>query len=325
MSEQIENEYFSDFHKIIEAEANISAKLVPLLGDENRLAQVHGRTKTELIKESKEFRSKVKEDYNDVRSKFRKIMNKVRYEELDTFDKLRAQTASGHTDDPYMEMLEEIRRIDQAEKNKRVRFGFSSRSQTGDSDEEAIDVQNEGKENESMVEVNGKVYPMLSSQSAKKKVTRGNSFSKKENSKEKIVPFRSSAGFSKSKMNGDLNVQVKSKKKLMRAESAKRNKLPPSSITKEKLNELKELKMNEEKDKIMSEFNKIVSRTSTNFKEPKFPNSTRKKVLEPISSGIDLEAMGLPLKNIAKYSKPSMLSAQNEAIREMLRTKTSES
>ena len=85
--------------------------------------------------------------------------------------------------------------------------------------------------------------------------------------------------------------------------------------------------MDEEKDRIMNEFQKIVSKTSNSFKEPAFPNSTRKKMLEPIKQSsknlketIDVTPP-IPLKNITKYSKPGMLSAQNDAIREMLRTK----
>lgn len=42
--------------------------------------------------------------------------------------------------------------------------------------------------------------------------------------------------------------------------------------------------MNEEKDKILNEFNRIVSST-TAFKEPVFPKSSKKSVLKPIMPG----------------------------------------
>ena len=327
---EIEEDYHKSYQMMIESNVNISSRLVPLLGDENRMAEIENRTKEQLIKESIDFKKKIKNDYSDIRGKFRNVINKVRFDEMETFDQIRAQTAqTNKRDDPYESMMKEIKKLDEEARVNRAKFGFlTSRSMDSEDDENELEINNIEKENESMIAA-GKGYGDRAN-TKNKKIPRGKSFINKNKSKEQITPFRSSAGFNNT--NNELNTQTKSKKKIMRAESASKRKMPPSSVTKERLNELKEQKMNEEKDRIMNEFQKIVSKTTTSFKEPMFPNSTRKKVLEPIKQSFkDLKVTGdvvpppVPLKNISKYSKPGMLSAQNDAIREMLRTKAYES
>ena len=335
IEEEIEEDYHKSYQIMVENNINISSRLVPLIGDKNRLTEIENRTKEQLIKESNDFRTKVKSEYNGIRGKFRNVVNKLRFDEIETFDKIRAETAqTSDGKDPYLGMMEEIRKIDEEARINRAKFGFvTSRSMDSDDDENQLETNIFGKENESMISEGRYRNKANEYNSKNKKIVRGKSFMGKNKSKEQITPFRSSAGFNKNISDNDINPQVKSKKRIMRAESAQKRKIPvASSITKERLNELKELKMNQEKDRIMNEFQKIVSKTTTSFKEPKFPNSTRKRVLEPIKqSGKDLKAAGevvpppIPLKNISKFNKPGMLSAQNDAIREMLRTKTYDS
>ena len=64
-----------------------------------------------------------------------------------------------------------------------------------------------------------------------------------------INGFRSSAGFSKKSIDNDFSnvMDVKVRKKQARAESARKRKIPPTHPNKEKLNDLKEAKIDQEK------------------------------------------------------------------------------
>jgi hypothetical protein len=145
-------------------------------------------------------------------------------------------------------MKEEIRRIEQEQKHKQKSEGYISDPESS-----------EGKENEVRLD-----HSMHLPRSGSKTKKRGNS-SFRNNSK-KSLPFRSSAGFNK---NREKDMVIKSNRRIPRAGSA-RKKLPPrSDLNKEKLNELKETKMTQEKDKIMSEYNQIYSKTTNSFKKVK--------------------------------------------------------
>jgi hypothetical protein len=183
---------------------------------------------------------------------------------------------------PYAEMKEEIQKIDQMSRRQKQQFGFMTSYSDKDASDEELDLGVPlGKENSnSMMFETHSEYATRDPSSAKKQ-PRKSSLIRKTSSKRKPLPFRSSAGFGNKSQKTDLTNQTSAKKKTMRAGSARR-KLPPPAVNKEKLNELKEHKMTQEKDRIMDEFTKIVSKTSTSFKEPKFPNSTRKQVLQPI-------------------------------------------
>ena len=76
----------------------------------------------------------------------------------------------------------------------------------------------------------------------------------------------------------------------------------------------------------MSEFNQIVSKTSNNFKAPKFPNSSRKQILEPLSSKSKLPLFfnHVHCIDLTKLNKPGMLGAQNEMIRRMLQSNSND-
>jgi hypothetical protein len=295
---------------------NISANLVPLTRDVNRIKDIQESTNEDLLKESKEFRKKVKSDYESLRQQFRHVVNQLRFDEMETFDKLNINSdLDPIKNNPYNEMTKESRRLDNEHKVNRAKFGFmTSKSENS--------FEDDSKETETMIRLDQ--YERLNRSASKN--NKRKTMSVKKNPSKKSIPFRSSAGFKNTKAN-DITI----KKKPTRAESARKTKLPPRVIDKEKLNELKELKINQEKDKIMDEFNKIVYKTSASFKEPQFPKSTRKNVLEPIRTmsqhsvtNCDGESGVTALKNITKYTKPGMLSAQNDAIREMIRSKTGE-
>lgn len=330
--EEAERNFLKNEADLLKVDLNISSKLVPLTRDENRLEDLENFTNEDLIKESKDFKKKVKDDYEKIRKDFRNIMNQLRFSELETFDKLASLEANVNLGkDPYLAMQDEIRKIDEEARKNKVKYGFvTSRSNKEDSDDEDMRDLSTGKENESMVHLDSKPYSDLSISSSAKKAPRRSSLTKKSSVKGKALPFRSSAGFGNRSDKTDLTAQIKTKKKPIRAESARRKNLPPSSMNKERLNELKEIKMTQEKDKIMDEFHRIVSKTTTSFKEPKFPNSTRKRVLEPIKSmskdtisRADSESgISTAVKNITKFTKPNMLAAQNDAIREMLKSKS---
>jgi hypothetical protein len=248
--EKAEDGEFRVDQKLIISQMDLNNKLVPLLGDKNNLVQIESMTKEQLVNESENYRTQIKDDYNGIRGQFRDCMNKVRYDELDTISQMRAQTAQEQTSDPYAQMKEEIKRLDrEQEQTRKVRFGFvTSRSEGGDSDEELSEnSQKIGKENDSMISMNGKTYEKLSMGNTARKSAR-NSLTRKP-SKTRDTTFRSSAGFVSQKNHQDLNSEVgfKVRKKNTRAESARKRKLPPSSMSKDQLNELKERKMNNEK------------------------------------------------------------------------------
>jgi hypothetical protein len=322
--EEVENNCHKNEVELVKAQLSISANLVPLTRDKNKISEVEEFTGEQLIKESVDFKKRVKSDYETIRKDFRKVVNQLRFDELEFSQKM---NSSKPDVDLYIEMLNEIKKFDQQSKINRAKFGFmTSRSDEKDSDDELEKAVPLYKENASSIIYDSTMHDEFEQIENKKK--RNNSLIRKSNNKSKPLPFRSSAGFNKANKQ-DLTGQ-KIQKKTVRAGSA-RKKLPPTPGNKEKLNELKELKMTQEKDRIMGEFNKLVSKTTTSFKEPKFPRSTRKNVLEPIrppsnsaSLGGDADFGLNVIKNISKFSKPNMLAAQNEAIREMLRTKTNE-
>lgn len=317
--EEAEKNHLKNDAELVKAQMNISANLVPLTRDVNRIKDLQESTNEDLLKESKEFRKKVKSDYESLRQQFRHVVNQLRFDEMETFDKLNINSdLDPIKNDPYEEMKKESRRLDNEQKINRAKFGFmTSKSEKSDNS-----FEDDSKEAETMIRLDQ--YERLNRSASKN--TKRKTMSVKKNPSKKTIPFRSSAGFKNTKAN-DITI----KKKPTRAESARKTKLPPRVAEKEKLNDLKELKMNQEKDKIMDEFNKIVYKTSTSFKEPKFPKSTRKNVLEPIRTmsqhsvtNGDGESGVTALKNITKYTKPGMLSAQNDAIREMIRSKIGE-
>ena len=306
--DEAERGHMKNETEIVKAQLNISANLQPLTKDHNNIKEVQDSTNEELVKESKEYHKKLQNDYKNIRNNFRSIMNKLIYKEYDVFDKIKGQNINVEND-PYSDMREEIKRIDEEEKRKGVIRSHS----------EGYDSHEEGEEKETRIPL-GKSSKV--NVSASKNVNRRGSLVRKNNSKKRL-PFRSSAGFSKKGQKQDM--VGRGSQRVMRVGSARWNKLPPQKKMKEGLNQLKELKINEEKDKIMDEFNKIVSKTSTSFKEPLFPKSSRKKVLQPIrtyskGSKVTSETNSGPtaLKNITKFNKPGMLAAQNEAIASIL-------
>uniref|UniRef100_A0A7S3P2N3 Uncharacterized protein n=1 Tax=Euplotes crassus TaxID=5936 RepID=A0A7S3P2N3_EUPCR len=305
--EEVEENQMKNEAEMIRAQLSISANLQPLMRDKNNLKELEEATNDILITESVEYSKKLKKDYSEIRSSFRNVMNHLRFDEFGTFDKLKS-TQNQDLKDPYLEMQEEILKINQEQKKKGFITSYSEANDSGDEEQlvEDVPLKNTDKLNKSASKPSQKRSVSIRSK--------------------KSLPFRSSAGFNKKNQKPDLT--GKSTSKLMRAGSARKRKLPPTGKNKEELNQLRELKIDEEKDKILSEFNKIVSKTSTDFKKPKFPNSSRKKVLQPIksygkSSSVisDSEAGVTALKNITKYTKPSMLAAQNEAIASILSNK----
>ena len=312
--EEAEEKYIMNEDEIDKAQRSISANLVPLTTNGNDGHAIGERTDEELIKESIENKKKLERDYKNIRQDFRNIMNKLRHNEFETFDKIKSKNL-GLFDDPYLKMENEIKQIDQEEQKNRLNGFITSRSEGYDSEEK------QDGEDEKRLPL-GKSSKMNMSAS---KTGRRSSLVKK-NSAKRTLAFRSSAGFATKKKSQDMT--GRSAKKIMRPNSSRRVKMPPAG-NKEKLNKLKEIKMNEEKDKIMNEFNKIVSKTATSFKQPAFPNTNRKQVLKPLrtisrESGLVSEGDSSvkALKNITKYSKANMLAAQNEAIASIINHKS---
>ena len=170
--------------KLIMGQMDINNKLVPLMGDTNNLVKIENMTKKELIDESENYRDQLKTSYGDIRNQFREVMNKVRYDELGTFSSMRAQTAQGQRDDPYINMQNEIKRLDEEQKKTRkVRFGFVTSRSMDDSGSDVSndddgyhsqgDPNNAGKENESMISLGGKTYQKLSMGNSARKTTKG--------------------------------------------------------------------------------------------------------------------------------------------------------
>lgn len=311
--QEVEDDHMKNEAEMVKAQMSISANLQPLMRDQNSLKEMEETTPYELVKESVEYNKKLKKDYSQIRGNFRHIMNQLRLNEFDTFNDVKKPEENQDLKDPYSNMAEEIQKIDQEQKAKGFLTSYSEANDSGDEEPllDQVPLQKSDKLNQS------------ASKASKKQVGRRKSSISIRSSK-KALPFRSSAGFGAQRQKSDLT--GKNPRKFSRAGSARKRKLPPTSKQVDQLNQLRELKIDEEKDKILNEFNTIVSKTSTDFKKPKFPTSSRKKVLQPIRTyskqGSSSETDPIAaLKNITKYSKPNMLAAQNEMIANMLSNK----
>lgn len=254
--DEIEEGQFRVEEDMIMSGMDLNNKVVPLLGDSINLVQIEKMTKEDLVNESENFRKKVKDDYKGIRSQFRDAINKIRFDEMDTISSMRAQTAQGFIGDPYADMKAEIKKLDEEQKrNRKVRFGFiTSRSLDGNSDDEEQEQlsnhsEDIGKENERLLDFNEDLDLRDSKKESARKPAR-NSLSRKSDKKKSLNnDFRSSAGFASQSAYHDLNTDqsIKVRKGKMRVESARRNKKLPPTMNKDKLNELREMKINEEK------------------------------------------------------------------------------
>jgi hypothetical protein len=227
--EEVENNCHKNEVKLVKAQLSISANLVPLTRDKNKISEVEEFTGEQLIKESVDFKKRVKSDYETIRKDFRKVVNQLRFDELEFSQKM---NSSKPDVDLYIEMLNEIKKFDQQSKINRAKFGFmTSRSDEKDSDDELEKAVPLYKENASSIIYDSTMHDEFEQIENKKK--RNNSLIRKSNNKSKPLPFRSSAGFNKANKQ-DLTGQ-KIQKKTVRAGSA-RKKLPPTPGNKEPQN-----------------------------------------------------------------------------------------
>ena len=132
------------------------------MGDSNDRVKIESMTKAQLVDESEMYRKDVKNQYDGVRKQFREVINKVRYDEYDTINQIRVQTAGKQDKDVYEEMKDEVKKIDQEQARTRLdRFGFVTTTAKSDGDVSDGELsQNEYyKENDhSMVSANNTNY-----------------------------------------------------------------------------------------------------------------------------------------------------------------------